>query len=161
MKILVVSNLYPPAVRGGYEVECAGVVEFLRSRGDEVRVLTSVLGSEAESADPLIFRELPLLPLTKRGVLRAPLDAGRGSAVARSHLERFRPDLVFVWNGAQIPHSAIHTLLASGTPTAFRVCEHWFGRLFTDDLFIGYLAPHHTGLQRIWSLLMRAYNRVD
>jgi glycosyltransferase involved in cell wall biosynthesis len=160
VKILVVSNVYPPIVRGGYEVECAGVVEFLRSRGDDVRVLTSS-SREVESEEPFICRELPLLPLVKRSHFRAPLAARSGVAVARSQLERFEPDLVYIWNGAQIPHSAIHAFLVSGTPTAFRVCEHWFGGLFTRDLFMCHLDPGHFGLRWPWSLAMRTYNRLS
>ncbi|SRR6266849_920824 len=44
MKILVVSNLYPPHYRGGYEVRCAQVAEALPLAGHEVRVLTTVYG---------------------------------------------------------------------------------------------------------------------
>ena len=41
MKILVLSNLYPPDVIGGYELVCAQVVDALRERGHELYVLTS------------------------------------------------------------------------------------------------------------------------
>jgi len=36
MRILIVSNLYPPIVFGGYEILCEQVVERLRDRGHEV-----------------------------------------------------------------------------------------------------------------------------
>ena len=41
MRILVISNLYPPNVLGGYEVGCARMVEQLRKMGHEIVVLTS------------------------------------------------------------------------------------------------------------------------
>jgi glycosyltransferase involved in cell wall biosynthesis len=41
MKILVLSNLYPPDVIGGYEQGCKQAVDALRARGHEVRVVTS------------------------------------------------------------------------------------------------------------------------
>jgi hypothetical protein len=41
MRILIVSNLYPPAAIGGYEIECAAVAEHLALR-HQVLVLTSV-----------------------------------------------------------------------------------------------------------------------
>ena len=44
MKILMVSNLYPPHYHGGYEVRCAQVAEALLRAGHEVRVLTTVYG---------------------------------------------------------------------------------------------------------------------
>ena len=41
MRILVLSNLYPPDFIGGYELACAQVVDALRARGHEVQVLTA------------------------------------------------------------------------------------------------------------------------
>ena len=41
MKILVLSNLYPPDFIGGYELGCRQVSDALRGRGHEVLVLTS------------------------------------------------------------------------------------------------------------------------
>jgi glycosyltransferase involved in cell wall biosynthesis len=42
VKILVLSNLYPPDFIGGYELACEHAVDALIARGHEVRVLTSV-----------------------------------------------------------------------------------------------------------------------
>jgi glycogen(starch) synthase len=42
MKILVLSNLYPPDFLGGYELACKQAVDCLRRRGHEVRVISSV-----------------------------------------------------------------------------------------------------------------------
>lgn len=55
MKVLTVSNLYPPHYRGGYEIHCAKVAEGLRRRGHDVHVVTSTYG-----------------------VARGPLDSARG-----------------------------------------------------------------------------------
>lgn len=41
MKILVISNLYPPFFLGGYELGCKNIVIGLRDKGHEVLVLTS------------------------------------------------------------------------------------------------------------------------
>jgi glycogen synthase len=41
LKILALSNLYPPDVLGGYELACAQVVDALRGRGHDVQVLTA------------------------------------------------------------------------------------------------------------------------
>lgn len=41
MRILVLSNLYPPDFIGGYELACAQVVDALRARRHEVQVLTA------------------------------------------------------------------------------------------------------------------------
>jgi len=41
VKILVVTNLYPPHYIGGYELRCEVAVKALRARGHDVAVLTS------------------------------------------------------------------------------------------------------------------------
>ena len=67
MKILVVSNLYPPQHVGGYELGCRDVVEKLRARGHNVRVLTSTFRngktSEITHSGLGVFAGLPS-PLT-------------------------------------------------------------------------------------------------
>jgi glycosyltransferase involved in cell wall biosynthesis len=44
MRILIVNNLYPPFIFGGYEILCHQVVEELKKRGHHVSVLTSTYG---------------------------------------------------------------------------------------------------------------------
>jgi glycosyltransferase involved in cell wall biosynthesis len=158
VRILVISNLYPPAVRGGYEAECAGVVEHLRERGDEVTVLTSRLGRTGASEEG-VLRLLPFLSQTPRGALRAPLASISAAKTITRTIESIRPELIFAWNCAQLPHAAVYAALDSGTPVAFRVCEHWFGRLFTGDQFARHLFPGDRGLRRVWAALMRCSNR--
>ena len=66
MRILVISNLVPPAIRGGYEVECAAVCEYLRTNGHDVRVLTSREGLETPRERDVV-RALWFLKGTVRG----------------------------------------------------------------------------------------------
>ena len=161
MRILVVSNLFPPAVRGGYEVECAGVVEHLRGT-HEVHVLTSVQGPPSRSGE--VERTLPWLEDRREGALRAPRAAVVATAATRRTLAAFRPDLVFVWNGSNIPHAALQVLHGAGgvggIPIAYRVCEHWFSRLYTGDQFMRHLTPGERGLRGVWARGARLLNRA-
>ncbi len=154
-RILVLTNLYPPIAHGGYEVECQGVVEHLRER-HEVLVLTSDKDREGAPAEPGVRRELPFLPRRRATDALSPLHAVRGAKVARAALADFRPDLVYIWNGAQLPQAAIRVLETSGAPVAYRVCEHWFGSLYSSryDPFMRGL----TGGR--WRRAARAWNRL-
>lgn len=154
-RILVLTNLYPPIAHGGYEVECQGVVEHLRER-DEVLVLTSDRDREEAPAEPGVRRELPFLPRRRLTDALSPFHALRGAKVARRALAEFRPDLVYVWNGAQLPQAAIRVLETSGAPVAYRVCEHWFGSLYGSryDPFMRGLAGGR------WKRAARAWNRL-
>jgi glycosyltransferase involved in cell wall biosynthesis len=156
VRVLVVSNLFPPAVRGGYEVECAGVVEHLR-RSHEVHVLTSTEGGPGE---PGVERTLPWLEDRREGALRAPRAAIVATAAARRTVAAFRPELVFVWNGSNVPQAALQVLHGAGAPVAYRVCEHWFSRLYTGDQFMRHLAPGERGLRGVWARGARLLNRA-
>ena len=50
MRILFVTNLYPPRVLGGYEMLCEEVAVQLASRGHEIQVLTSDFGGDEHDA---------------------------------------------------------------------------------------------------------------
>ncbi len=58
MKILVISDLYPPYQVGGYEINCKDSVEALVDRGHEITVLTSSWGLERKSAQGKVHRLL-------------------------------------------------------------------------------------------------------
>lgn len=157
MRILVVSNIYPPVVRGGYEVECSGVVERLREHHD-VHVLTSTLDDPAPRDG--VTATLPFLTADHHGTLRAPRAAFAGIAEAHRVLEEQRPDMIWIWNGAALPQTLLGTLAASGVPTAFRVCEHWFADVFSGDRFADHLrGGEDSPRDRVWGLGMRLLNR--
>ncbi|MBA3809139.1 MAG: glycosyltransferase [Solirubrobacterales bacterium] len=159
MRILVTSTFYPPVALGGYEVECAGVVERLRRR-HEVLVLTSSAGHEQLEPEQHVRRELTLLSPDARGAMRAPQAARRAVVSARAALE-WGPELIYAWNGSSIPQAALRVLADSGVPFSVRVCEHWFGGLFTSDQFMRELLGAERGPARAaWSMGMRALNRL-
>jgi glycosyltransferase involved in cell wall biosynthesis len=159
MRVLVVSMLYPPVALGGYEVECAGVVERLRER-HEVLVLTCDAGPTPPEPDPGVRRELALMRADWRGAVRAPRASLSAVRSARRALA-WRPDLVYVWNGSYIPQAALRVIADSRVPLAFRVCEHWFGELFLGDQFMRELLPADRGAARaLWAAGARALNRL-
>jgi glycosyltransferase involved in cell wall biosynthesis len=158
LRILVTSTLYPPIAVGGYERECAIVVERLREE-HEVLVLTGDGGRDQVAQGEVgVRRELALLTPDERGSLRAPWASIAAARAARRALD-FRPDLVYAWNGSSIPQAALRVLADSGTPMAFRVCEHWFGRLFLNDQFLRELtAARRSPSRAAWSALCRVTN---
>jgi glycosyltransferase involved in cell wall biosynthesis len=160
MRILIVSNLYPPVARGGYEAGCASVVDYLREHEHDVRVLASSFEHESAPIESEVERTLSLLTPDARGARRAPLASLRAVAVARRAIE-WKPDLVYVWNGASIPQAALRVLADSGAPLAFRIEEHWFARIFLGDQFLRELLPHRRGPARgAWSLGCRLLNAL-
>jgi glycosyltransferase involved in cell wall biosynthesis len=158
LRILVVSNLYPPAVRGGYELICADAVNGLRER-HEVTVLTS-RSHEAPRRERGVVRRLDFVRPGPRGTLLAPLKTLRSALVMRAMLASMRPDMVFVWNGAHLPHAAIRIAELSGVPVLYSLAEHWFGGLYASDQFMRYLRPGERGLRGLWARVVRLFNRL-
>jgi glycosyltransferase involved in cell wall biosynthesis len=110
VKILVVSNLYPPDVMGGYEMGCQQVTDALRARGHHVDVLTSVAGHNVVP-EPHVHRRLHLTEIYDAERMAASSALTRllceadsyfvnpGNVFAlTSRIEEFGPDVVYLWN---------------------------------------------------------------
>lgn len=101
------TNLYPPTIIGGYEIACAQMVGALRARGHDVRVLTSVPAEVTGPSDDVVrVMRMPdgfhrgERPATRSNFweLEANLiDAGNVHALL-TELQRFRPDVCYLWN---------------------------------------------------------------
>ena len=139
MKILVLSNLYPPHAIGGYEERCRQIIDRLRSRGHDLRVLTSTHGVEGERTEGHIHRRLhihgffgqPWLPIQKLYGLEA-----RNHAVLREELDAFEPDVVHVWNLGGISKGLTLQLQACGRPVVYDVSDHWIARSLKADVWL-------------------------
>ena len=108
MKILVISNLYPPEIIGGYEVQCSEAVDALRSRGHDVRVLTAVprrpMPSEDQSHVLRLLRTPDVYSHSRMG-LRSPfweLESNllnvENIYVLLQLLQSWEPDVIYLWN---------------------------------------------------------------
>src|SRR5687768_4228376 len=103
LSILVLTSLYPPYYIGGYELGCRDIVDGLRRRGHDVRVLTSTYGVDGPQVDGHVYRWLTfeLLPRAQSSVaqqwamFRKEL---RNRREMRRLLAGFTPDLVYVWS---------------------------------------------------------------
>ena len=58
MRILIVTNFYPPHFIGGYEIGCQEAANALQKRGHEVRVLTSMYKVNSPQVDDNVYRWL-------------------------------------------------------------------------------------------------------
>lgn len=106
MRVLIVSNIFPPGFIGGYELGALDVARGLDAAGHVVRVLTSdyMLDDERALADLSVARTLECVDITR--ALVQPLEqARRGSFVNPRNLRRlgseligFRPDAVLSFN---------------------------------------------------------------
>lgn len=132
MRILVLSNLYPPHVVGGYERLCHTASQELAARGHAVTVLTSTYGGAAPG--------LPGLDVRREWELRVGADiyapyegtpaqeaalAARNLAALHRTLEAVRPDVVFAWNLFFLDASLLDALEAGPHRTVVMLTDNW------------------------------------
>lgn len=143
MKILVISNLYPPHGIGGYEERCKYTVDNLRARGHEVAVLTSnhKVPERETSNEPAIWRQLrvhgfyghPWLPIHKLYALERDNQEALKWAI-----QGFAPDVIHVWNMGGISKSLLHTLEAGRIPVVYDISDHWIARSLIADVWLSW-----------------------
>jgi glycosyltransferase involved in cell wall biosynthesis len=112
MRILVVSNMYPPDMVGGYELLCSNAVAALRQRGHEVVVLTSsTRGAPTLGRQEGVLRHLEVADIWNPHVMsrldepalsihraRAGFVIGHNAHTLVDVLRDFEPDVVYLWN---------------------------------------------------------------
>ena len=160
MRILVISNFYPPHFIGGYEIGCRDVAEALRSRGHDVRVLTSTHGVSRPQYTDQVYRWLETdldlkidaaaagLPKVVRKELTNQRAFGR---VCRA----FRPDLIYVWNATHISISLALKARQMGLAVCYYVSDHWLNDWESDALFaLKRRPPRRLHRRLVWRQLM-------
>lgn len=104
MRLLFLSNFYPPTGQGGYEEWCQEMAIELRNRGHEVIVLTSHQPNDDESHDPSWVRrelhmEMELVSL-RNGIqffTHRHQHERENLAIVQSYIYRFRPEAMVIW----------------------------------------------------------------
>ncbi len=148
IRILILSNLWPPHHLGGYELRCREVTLGLREAGHEVRVVTGGYRSDWAPGDwrdraPLpeadaswVTRGLqirwgpPYPPEDLPGMLRCETANRR---MLQEMLAKFRPDVVDVWGMEFASQTLVNELIATGTPVQMTVDDTWLVDGFARD----------------------------
>ncbi|MBF0408000.1 MAG: glycosyltransferase family 4 protein [Candidatus Riflebacteria bacterium] len=148
MKILIISNLYPPHYLGGYEILCAQVVEsFIRS-GHEITVLTSNFTSSAspssvqtsekvhgnsEQRPEQIIRKLTLYPdFGKPPVIDRMMRLSQtrhNRNLTREIIAKGNFDAIFIWSQLRLSIGCAAAAEESGIKVFYT---------FNDEHIIGY-----------------------
>lgn len=132
MRILVLSNLFPPHVVGGYERLCHAVSRELAARGHAVTVLTSTYGGPAPEMPGLAVRRewglrigADIYAPYEGSVAEAAALAAGNLAVLRRALAAVQPDVVFAWNLFFLDASLLDALEAGPHRTVVMLTDNW------------------------------------
>ena len=132
MRILFITNLFPPYELGGMEQLCQEIVDALRVRGHRCHVLTSrygVIGAKQpeDSVDRLLYLETGIhhyRPLDFF-LCRYKQDRANHDILHRT-IETFEPDIVFIW-GMWNLSTKIACLSEQWMPgkVAYNIASYW------------------------------------
>jgi len=178
MRILVLTNFYPPYYIGGYELACQDVVESLKRHGHHLSVITSTYGLSGSSIDEgHIYRVL----LLKRNT---PQSSSIGSDVwqhtrnrhkIKSLINVLQPDIVYIWGMNQLELSIPDAFISqidqlslfssigrSTVSTVFAVSDGWL--LGEDDRYQHWFyywqhTPRHILKRKVKSIIKRCIAR--
>jgi glycosyltransferase involved in cell wall biosynthesis len=154
MRILFLSNFYPPARPGGYQQLCQEAAEHLKARGHSIGILTSCHEVEkALAGEQDIYRVLHLegdlnyyqpLPFFTNWKKRYEANLVN----CRQVIEQFEPDLVFVWGMWAMSH-AIASLAEQMLPgrVVYYLADYWPAA--TDMHTAYWRKPARRGLTRL------------
>jgi glycosyltransferase involved in cell wall biosynthesis len=129
MRILALSNFYPPYERGGEEISAQAIVNGLRGRGHTVEVITSGYGSNI--CQDGIYRdfdfEMDFEPLKtalrffvkRKAIIRKDLK------VCRKHFSRLNPEIVLMFSLWNIPREVAYEAEGYHKPVVYRLASYW------------------------------------
>lgn len=146
MRVLTITNWYPPHHFGGYELSCFDVMTRFEQRGHAVLVLCNeerlrgVAGAETEH-EASVRRELrsyvrggELLKPT----LRERLELERHNQLAlKRALAEFEPDVVSVWQIGGLSLGMLTTLVERRLPIVYAACDLWLTYATVLDTWAG------------------------
>jgi glycogen synthase len=137
VKILVLTNLYPPHHAGTFDTHCQRVTESLKLRGHTICIVTSNHGLQTEIVDRETHRRLQL-----NGVFGHPLVTSyaplkslelHNNSVLIEAIEEFQPDVVHVFSLAGISKSLVFTLYKLKLRVVYDVFDHWLSANVKED----------------------------
>lgn len=127
MRILFVSNFFPPTFIGGYELGCSRVVEELKRRGHACHVLTSTYSDAASCQDVTSRLRFCLSRCEPRrlGRLRTVVDDQVNRREVRTVIAAFRPEVIHIWNPMLLSPGVLYEAIETGVPNSFFVSDEW------------------------------------
>jgi len=143
MRILTVTNYYPPHFIGGYEIACKETMDFLKNRGHEIMVVTSDYQKTSRKEEG-ILRDMHLTDYAKSSRISKKQDEYHNYKTVLETIRHFKPDLVYFWSLRGIGLLVIKAAQQQNIPYVFEIGDFWM---------YGYMQKGSPLKQKIKSLL--------
>lgn len=153
MRILFLSNLYPPNTVGGYERLCFEVAAGLVNRGHQVMVLTSNYGGKMmDFPGQVIWRDMNLFA-AKDDIYKffnctpeqqAAMNA-QNDEVFKCAVKQFEPYVIFVWNLFFYDPSLLDAIKQAERPIFYLLTDNWLAAFLNPGFVHNYMSKHVLG----------------
>ena len=142
LRILVLTNLYPPHHAGTYDYRCQLVCDELKALGHEIHLLTSNYGTKSGQSMPGIDRQLILngqfgVPKVAGFMDLKELESANNQAL-RDAIDQFKPEIAFVWSLLGLSKSLIFSLEHTGLPVVYDVADDWVVNELRTDPWLSF-----------------------
>lgn len=161
MRVLFLTNFYPPHSFGGEEFSCQQVVDGLGRRGHDVYVLTSMYATgnkpmEEGIVSRSLYLEMDFVPWRNSLLLLTGRKARERYNLLRLQqvFEEFQPDVIFMWGMWNLPRS-VPTLVEELYPerAVYRFATYWPALPSQYELY--WQAPGRIPLTRLLRRIIR------
>lgn len=131
MKILCISNYYPPFSEGGYELSIKGIMDYLHSRGYEVHILAGERGVKDnalindDKTQSKVIRTLKYIDYSRPSFKNKHDTEVFNYITTSSLLKIYKPDLVYFGNQKAISIAPIIAVQEQGIKRIFDLCDFW------------------------------------
>jgi glycogen(starch) synthase len=129
VKILVVTNLFPPHHAGTFDLRCEAVVNNLKLRGHQLHVLTSTHGMHLPQQGGEVERRLLLNGVYDHDLVTSYNELKKiethNHAALKETIASFAPNVVHVFSLFGLSKSLLFALRHCGVPTVYDVADDW------------------------------------
>ena len=133
MKILVISNYYPPHYLGGYELACFDTVKFLRQKGHKVSVLTGDYKSSECEND--IYRKLSYIDYKSPSYKNKYNIEEFNYHVTENIIQITKPDIIYIWSLRLISLSPLWAIEKTKIKKIFEIGDFWMKGFLNNNFF--------------------------
>jgi glycosyltransferase involved in cell wall biosynthesis len=124
MKILVLSNYFPPYYIGGYELACFDTVKYLESAGHNVFVLTGDYG-QTSTRFKKVYRKLKYIDYKNASYSNKHEVEEFNYETTKNVIDLIKPDLVYIWSLRLVSLSPLWAVEKLKNKKVFEIGDFW------------------------------------
>jgi len=139
MRILVLSDHYPPYYKGGHEIRFKTTADGLSRKGHEVFILASKYGVSGKKENDRILRLLNYLEIGHVGGVRKrykeikiALLGRQNYFITKKAVQYVKPDIVYAGEISHVSMYPIRAVETYGIPIVHHVGNYYFPQLIED-----------------------------